>query len=153
MRAHIAAIAAVAQTVQAGGQNLPVYDSAAIKPDNDPRNWAAVVPSTWSIEFPYIMLSGANFPDVSAVYSRSKTYVKGLLNVTYVGTSANQVRWLIEQVRPTLTDSTPTVSGFTTELKFRSAAVGPNPDFDVTLADGRNVFMAVDQFDYFANPT
>lgn len=101
MSEHLAAIAA-----RVSGLGIDVYDTAAERPDYDPRDWlknfSTVQQSAWVLPDMYAILTAPALRRVAVTLPGGRDHVRDYFQLTVVGLSAWQVRHWNSLVRGVL---------------------------------------------------
>lgn len=148
MRAHLAAIAALIP------DGIPVFDTAAERPNYDPSDWtatwSAAQRAAWTLPEParWVILSAPTFPKVADTLDDVPRDVRGYVRVTTVDVSARGARWVQEAVRAVLDRGAPVVTGYSANLRHSTADVFAKDEDSPT-----DLYYAVDSYLYQATPS
>lgn len=145
MRTHLAAIAALIP------DGIDVYATEAERPDYNPADWSAawssVQRAAWVLPERYVVLAAPTFMTDPLTIDGTRAHVDDYFQVTAVGVTDGQARWVHEKVRAALNPGTPIVAGFGCRTKLRAAGITA-ADRDVTP----HRIYAVDTYRYRATP-
>ncbi|WP_458116971.1 hypothetical protein [Arthrobacter sp. D2-10] len=99
------------------------------------------------LQYPYVVLWGDPGTEGTEALSGTPDTLDLRLRVTYVAAGFEQLMWLIDQVRPALSQAIPSVPGWVPGRLFQQSLTDAQTDFDVTIpATKRNPMFAVDEF-------
>jgi hypothetical protein len=148
VRAHIAGIAALIPS------GIDVYKTRAERPDYNPADWSAAWTSTqkaaWTLPDRYVVITAPTFMVRAIDITDARNEVSDYFQVTAVGLSDDQCRWVHEKVRAVLDPKgggRPSVTGFLAWTRLSATGITA-VDTDV---DPQRVF-AVDTYRYQATP-
>ena len=99
------------------------------------------------LTYPYVVLWGDMGAETTEALSSTPDTLELRPRVTYVASGFEQLMWLIDQVRPALSQAIPTVAGWVPSRMVQNSLTDAQTDFDVTIPNtSRNPMFAVDEF-------
>lgn len=99
------------------------------------------------LTFPYVVLWGDIGTETTEALSGTPDTLELRPRLTYVASGFEQLMWVIDQVRPALSQAVPTVSGWAPSRLTQFSLTDAQTDFDVTIPNtNRNPMFAVDEF-------
>ena len=99
------------------------------------------------LTYPYVVLWGDMGAETTEALSSTPDTLELRPRITYVASGFEQLMWLIDEVRPALSQAIPIVTGWVPSRMFQNSLTDAQTDFDVTIPNtSRNPMFAVDEF-------